>query len=86
MAGNQAAARRFGIGAGDGRHRDAEMVGQVAVGRQPGAGAQRPLLHVLIDGVRDRPVNRAAAGIQRRQPHCHHRNIRIVRGAMGVGH
>ena len=82
VAGGQPAARRLGVGAGDRGHRDAEVVGQVAMRRQPGAGAQRALLHVLVDGVGNGPIDRAAAALQVRQPHCHGQQYTDCPGAM----
>ena len=54
--GNQPAPRRLGVGARDGGDGDAEVIRQVAVRRQVRAGAQRALLHVLVDGVGDGAV------------------------------
>lgn len=81
---DEAAACGFLIGARHRRHRHAEMVGQVAMRRQPGAGAQRALLHVLVNGVRDGAVDGSPASPQVGQPHCHGVNMDIACIAMQV--
>jgi hypothetical protein len=71
VAGNQPAARRFGVGACDGRDRDAKPIGEIPVRRQSRSGAQGTFLHVVIDGIRDRAVHRPLAALNLRKPHCH---------------
>ena len=75
---DQAASRRFGVGTGDRRHRDPEVVGQITMRRQFRPCAQRAVLHVLIDGVGNRPIYGPFSRLEIRQPHCHCSNIRIA--------
>ena len=64
MTGREPPAGGLRVGAGDGRHGDPEMIGEVAMRRQAGAGAKRTLLHLFVDGVRDRAVDRPFPAVQ----------------------
>ena len=75
LTSHQAAALRLRIGAADRSNRDTQLSGQVAVGRQPGARLQNPLLNVARQGIGYPQVARAGTLVQIGHPHCHHDKV-----------
>ena len=54
-----------------GKKSAAKVIGEIAMRRQAGTGAQRAVLHVLVEGVGDRAIDRPVPPLQLREPHCH---------------
>jgi len=79
LAGHDSLARRFGVGARDGPHRDPQTIGQIAMGRKLATRLEPAARGIFGDGFGDRPVARTGPSFETRLPNCHRDNIALVR-------
>jgi hypothetical protein len=72
LAAHQPSPLGFGIAARDRGHRYAEVIGQIALRRQPLAALQPSRLHILGDSRRQRQIQGSRLAVEAGPPHCMH--------------